>query len=321
MRSAFITGASGFIGRTLAERLRADGVEVSGVDLAASAAASVVAGDVSREGPWQSAAEGAEVVFHTAAAVTNSAPMDLAWRMNVASTRRALDAAIAAGAKRFVHLSSIRAFSDTGFPDGVTEEFPVRPDGNPYVDTKIASEQVALQAHATGRIEVTVIRPGDVYGPGSRPWVLLPLEYIRSRRLLLPAGGRGVFSPVYIDDLVDGLILAADRPEGAGEVFTMTAGTGVACAEFFSHHARWLGRPAPPALPTSLATAIVAIPEALARMTRTPSEMSRQSMRYLARRGTYSIAKARRVLGYEPKVTLEEGMRRTEEWLRAEGLI
>jgi nucleoside-diphosphate-sugar epimerase len=257
-------------------------------------------------------------VVHTAALVTNAAGLDASWRVNVLGTRRALDAAVRAGASRFVHLSSVRAFSDLGFPDGADESWPVRPDGNPYVDTKVASEQVVLQAHAAGEIACTVIRPGDVYGPGSRPWTLMPLELIRSRRFLLPAMGRGVFSPVFVDDLVAGLLLAAGADAGAGQVFTLTGGAGVTTREFFGSYARMLGRRGVPVAPTSVAVALAAVGWAAARGA---TEVRPQTMRLLARRGTYSIEKARRVLGYAPAIDLQEGMDRTEAWLRAEGLL
>src|SRR5680860_823813 len=140
----FVTGAGGFIGRAVAERLRCEGTEVAGVDLVADPARGVVAGDVSEAGRWQAAASGSDVVIHTAAIVSNAYGLDESWRVNVLGTRNALDAAVAAGASRFVHISSVRAFSDLGFPDGVDERRPVRPDDNPYVDTKIAGEQVVL---------------------------------------------------------------------------------------------------------------------------------------------------------------------------------
>lgn len=167
MESALITGASGFIGRRLSDNLRDEDIAVRGVDIATDIKRDVVAGDIGEPGPWQEAAQGREVVIHTAAAVTNAASEEVAWRTNVLGTRHALDAAVSAGCRRFVHLSSVRAFGDRDFPDGVDERYPVRPDGNAYVDTKIASEQVVLQAHAAGEIECTVLRPGDVYGPGS----------------------------------------------------------------------------------------------------------------------------------------------------------
>ena len=317
----FVTGAGGFIGRALADRYREDGAEVAGVDLVADEARGVVGGDVSAPGPWQERMAGSDVVIHTAAIVSNAYDLATSWRANVLGTRTALDAAKKQSVGRFVHISSVRAFSDVDFPDGVDESHPVRTDGNPYVDTKIASEQVVLQAHAAGELSCTVVRPGDVYGPGSRPWTILPLEIIRANRFALPAMGRGIFSPVYVDDLLAGLALAAERPEAVGQVFTLTGGVGVTCAEFFSHYYRMLGKRGPIRLPTPVALAAASAASATTHIRGQRSEVNAVSMRYLARRGTYSIEKARRLLGYEPAVTLEEGMRRTEAWLREQGLL
>jgi len=317
----FVTGAGGFIGRAVAERFRARGAELAGVDFAADPERGVVAGDVSTPGPWQAAVDGADIVVHTAAIVSNAYGADDSWRVNVLGTRNVLDAAAAAGVRRFVHISSVRAFSDLGFPDGVDEHHPVQPDGNPYVDTKIASEQVVLQAHAAGEVECAIVRPGDVYGPGSRPWTVLPLEIIESNRFLLPAMGRGVFSPVYVDDLVSGLVLAAERPEAAGQVFTIGGPQAVPAKEFFAHYFQMLGKRGPLCLPTPLAVAAARVAGAAERLRGNRTEINAASMLYLARPGGYSIEKARRTLGYEPQVALDEGMRRTETWLRERGLL
>jgi nucleoside-diphosphate-sugar epimerase len=317
----FVTGAGGFIGRAVAERFRAAGAEVAGVDFAASPEQGVVAGDVAAAGHWQSALASADIVVHTAAIVSNAYDVDESWRVNVLGTRNALDAAAAAGVGRFVHISSVRAFSDLGFPDGVDEHHPVRPDGNPYVDTKIASEQVVLQAHAAGEIECAIVRPGDVYGPGSRPWTVLPLEIIRSNRFLLPAMGRGVFSPIYVDDLVTGLTLAAEHPDAAGQVFTIGGPAAVTTKEFFGHYFRMLGKRGPTCLPTPLAVAAARTAGAAERLRGRRTEINAASMLYLARPGGYSIEKARRLLGYEPRVDLDEGMRRTEAWLREQRML
>lgn len=321
MKRVMITGAAGFIGRTLTDRLRAEGAEVVGLDMQTDKGAGIVAGDITEAGGWQSAAEGCDTVIHTAAAVTNTATGDFGWRVNVLGTKHVIDAAAQAGAERFVHLSSVRAFSDVDFPDGVTEDHPVRPDGSVYVDTKIASEQVALQAHAEGRVTTTVIRPGDVYGPGSRPWTVLIVEAIQKGQFLLPAMGRGVFSPAYVDNLIDGVLLATSKPEGAGQVFTISDGLGVTTKEFFGHYFRMLGRKGPRCVPTPVAMALVAGPEVAGKVSGHRTEISRESMRYFTRTGTYSIEKARRLLGYEPAVGLEQGMRQTESWLRSQGLL
>jgi nucleoside-diphosphate-sugar epimerase len=231
-----------------------------------------------------------------------------------------LEAAAAAGARRFVHLSSVAAYGFV-FPDGVDESYPLRPNGNPYVDTKVASEQVVLQAHAAGEIACSIVRPTDVYGPASRPWTVLPVEMIRSGQLLLPERGRGIFSPVYVDNLIDGLEAVGSRAEASGQVFILGDGAPVTTSEFFGHYARMLGRGPIRALPTPLAAVVAGLAgRALAALGR-ETEVSREAMRMLARRGTYSIAKARRLLGYEPKVDLSEGMQRTERWLAEQGLL
>jgi nucleoside-diphosphate-sugar epimerase len=321
VRRVLITGASGFIGRAAGAALRAAGVEVAGVDQAADPAAGVIAGDTTDPASFRHAAEGCDVILHTAAVVSNAVDMDEQWRINVLGTRRVLEVAAQAGVRRVVHLSSVRAFSDTSFPDGVTEDHPVRPDGSPYVDTKIASEHVALQAHAEGLTEVVILRPGDVYGPGSQPWVIKPLALIRSRQFVLPAGGRGIHSPVYIDDLVRGVVLAVTHPDAGGQIFTISGPRAVSSAEYFGYLVRFAGQRGPITVPTPVGVALAATGDRLNRIVRRRNEVNVISMRYLTRTGTYSIEKARTVLGYEPRVALPDGMRRTQEWLRAEGLI
>jgi nucleoside-diphosphate-sugar epimerase len=321
MSRVFITGASGFIGRVLAERWRALGAEVGGVDRIADPERGVVTGDVSAPGEWQDAAKGADVVVHTAALVGMPSDESQFWAVNVRGTRMALEAARDAGARRFVHISSVVTFG-LDFPDGVDERWPVKPTGVAYVDTKIASEQVVLQAHAAGEAEVTVVRPGDVYGPGSRPWTVLPVELLKSRRFALPERGRGIHSPIYVDDLVEGIISAAAAKTAAGQVITVSGGLGIETREFFGHYARMLGRRGVPTVPTPVAIAAAAAQDRIARLRGVHNELTPNGVRYLAlRRGTYGIAKARELLGWAPAVAVEEGMRRTEAWLREQALL
>ena len=302
------------IGRALADRYAAGGAEVRGVDVRADPTRAVVAGDVAEPGDWQRHAAGCDLVIHTAAIVSMRDDPGPIWRVNVLGTRRVVDAARDAGASRFVHLSSVTAFS-FDFPDGVTEDYPIRANGVPYVDTKVASEQVVLQAHAAEELPCTVVRPGDVYGPGSRPWTILPVQEISRRRLVLPAMGRGVLNPVYVDNLVDGIGLSATRDEGVGQVFTISDGVGVTTREFFGHYGRLLGRKVRVA-PTAVVRALAGV---AARVPGEDGEVSTAAIDYIARGGTYSIEKARALLGYEPAVGFEEGMGRTLDWLRREG--
>jgi nucleoside-diphosphate-sugar epimerase len=314
----FITGASGFIGRALADRYVADGHEVRGCDLVADPARQVVAGDVAEAGPWQDHAAGCQVFIHTAATVSlRLEGREQIWRSNVLGTANALAASERAGVQRFVHFSSVTVFG-LEFPDGVDERYPVHNTYIPYPDSKIASEQVVLQAHTEGRVRCTIVRPGDVYGPRSRVWAVVPAELIKARRFTLPGGGRGIHSPVYIDNLVDGVVLAAASDDAAGEIFTLSDGVGVPYREFFQPYAKLVGRPLI-TLPTSVALASAAVIQRVARLAPGDNEINPRAARYLLRTGTYSNAKARQVLGWEPRVGVPEGLERTMDWLGEQG--
>jgi nucleoside-diphosphate-sugar epimerase len=315
-----VTGAAGFIGRALVERFRSLGSEVRGLDLIETEDESHLGADLTEPGNWQGHAEGCDLVVHTAAVVGMYSSREGYWETNVAATRHALDAAIAAGAKRFVHLSSIVVFG-FDFEGEVDERSPVRPNGVHYVDTKIASEQVVLEAHAEGEIPCTIVRPGDVYGPGSRPWTTEPVRLLKSKQLILPDGGTGLHSPVYVDDLVDGIVRAAATTEAEGRIFILTGAEKPTIGEFIGHYCRMLGIDRPRTAPTRVVREVARAMDLAAKVRGRRSEATPAAIDYFTRRGSYSIARAREVLGYEPAHDLEAGMKKTGEWLRAEGLI
>jgi nucleoside-diphosphate-sugar epimerase len=320
-RRVFITGANGFIGRRLARRYREMGAGLCGIDFQADLAWGVVVGDLARPDDWKRQLEGVDLVIHTAAIVSNTASMDLAWRVNVKGTADLLAACVEAGVSRFLHLSSVAVYG-FDFPDGVTEDHPLRPMGNTYVDTKIASEHATLACHCGGQMACTIVRPSDVYGPGSRPWVVLPLEAMREGRFLLPAHGQGRFSPVYIDDLVDGIVLAAGMEAGRGKIYNIGGGETVSCDTFFSYHARMLGQTKPlRTMATRPAMLLVETARRLIQACGGQTELGRGTLDMLSRSGGYSIARARRQLDYQPRVSLAEGMERTHDWARAQGLV
>jgi len=313
----FITGASRFIGGALARRYRELGSEVRGVDLRADPGLDVVQGDVGEPGPWQEHTSGAELVVHTAAVVGFGGDHDHFWRVNTLGTRNALDAAARAGARRFVHVSSVVVFG-IDYPEGADESWPVRPTGAPYTDSKVAAEQVVLSAHSDGRIPCTIVRPGDVYGPGSDPWLVRPLNAIKSGPFAIPDG---IVTPVYIDDLVEGILLAAASPQAEGQIFTLTDGTKVDNRRFLEPHHRWLGKSGPRIVPAPLLKAATWPVAAVARLRGAYTDLTPATMEYFTRTSGYSIEKAREVLGYSPSVSLEEGMERSRRWAEQNGLL
>ncbi|MEZ5184415.1 MAG: NAD(P)-dependent oxidoreductase [Candidatus Nanopelagicales bacterium] len=310
-----VTGSAGFIGTALVAALRSRGDEVIGLDVAGGE----VLADIREPGGWQEQFAGTDTVIHTAAMVGMPSATEHFWRVNTLGTRNVLDAAISAGVRRFVLLSSVTVFGND-FPEAVTETYPTRPTGVPYADTKIAAEHLCLDSTIRSGVEVTIVRPGDVYGPGSRPWTLLPVQMIKSRRVAVPKSG--VHSPVFVSDVVAGIVAAADTAQAAGQIITLSGGVGVPTGEYFDHYARMLGRKSVPRLPRSVMLAAAATQAGAARTVGRTIELSPAAVRYLAdRRGTYSIQKAADLLGWRPEVGLTEGMKSTKTWLRSQGLL
>ncbi|MDN7139873.1 NAD(P)-dependent oxidoreductase [Pseudomonas sp. JQ170] len=321
-RSVFITGASGFIGQALVKRYRALGAEVRGMDLHADPINNVVAGDLVRPEQWAEHARGCELFINTAAVVSLAAPWKLYREVSVRGVRNCLDVAIAGGARRFVQFSSIAALG-WQYPEQADERCDVViGEQYRYGVAKGASEHLVLAAHAAGEIECTIVRPGDVYGPGSRAWLSEPLKMAKAGALILPSGGSGRWTPVYIEDLLDGVMLAAGLDQARGQIFHISAAESVSCQQFFSHHWHWAGRTGSPrSLPLALA---VALTHGLWYINRTlgrANEVTPDAMYMFSRTGGISIDKARRLLGYAPKVALEEGLRRSEAWLRETGQL
>jgi nucleoside-diphosphate-sugar epimerase len=321
-RSVFITGANGFIGKALLKRYKALGAQVRGMDLFADPQNDVVAGDLTRPQVWAEHAKGCDLFINTAAVVSLAAPWKLYREVSVQGVRSCLNVAMAGGAHRFVHISSIAAlgWNYAHLADECSDV--VIGDQYRYGVAKGASEHVVLASHAAGEMDCTIVRPGDVYGPGSRAWLIEPLKMAKAGALILPNGGKGVFTPVYVDDLLDGIMLAAGLPQGRGHIFHLSSASPTTCKAFFAHHWRWAGRSgAPRTLPLKLAAALTHLVWKVNGLLNINSEVTPDAMYMLARTGDISIAKARQLLGYEPKVSLEEGLRRSEDWLRVTGQI
>lgn len=309
MTTLATTGVGGFIGLQLARRALARGLRVQGLELSEAGAArarhsgvDVYVGSVSDPIAVRNALVGADFVVHTAAVVEEDGPRDLYEQVNVLGTRHVARFASELGAQKLVHISSVMVYG-FDFPDGVGEDGPFTRDQNPYNATKLASEREAMAYHRVRGLQVSVLRPGDVYGPASRPWVTRPLELLARGDFVLPARGRGLMNPVHVDNLVDAIFLALER-DVPGEAFNITDGCPLEAREYFGTLARMIGIQRVPTAPTWLLRLLLRHGRFLSK-TPLPSPAA---LGFLARRGSYDISKARRVLGYEPKVSLAEGM-------------
>jgi nucleoside-diphosphate-sugar epimerase len=318
----FITGVGGFIGLRLARHCLRRGMGVSGVDHEALAVArarelgvDATLANICDVDALRVAMKGADVAVHTAAIVREHGERSEFEKVNIEGTRKVAHAALACGVRVFVQLSSVMVYGFE-FPEQVGEDGPLRGEGNLYCQTKIASERLVLELDGPG-FAVLVIRPGDVYGPGSMPWIARPLAMLRKRQLILPSHGRGMINHVFVDDLVDGILLAIDSGVH-GQALNISGGIASTCADYFGALAAHASLPGPIALPTSVMRGLVSIMSMLYRMGLSDDEVGPDTVRMLARPGSYSIDKARRLLGYAPKVSLEEGLHRSRPFIEQE---
>ena len=320
-RRAAVTGAGGFIGNAVCRRLAGEGAEVLGLDVNPAAAdrvrqagAAFVEADVADREALGAALDGADLCVHTAALVREWGSMEDFVRVNVAGTAHLLDACAQVGADRVVHLSSVVVYGYESRSEQDESAFR-RVHGNPYIDTKSASDRLACRRGAV------VIRPGDVYGPGSVPWTLRPLQMARAGQLAVPGRGDGLMLPLYIDDLAEAVVLALAEGE-AGQAYAVWDDRArVTFEEHFNRLARLTGGREARRMPRPVLELAGTAAEGWAKLRGKPPSLTAHAVTFIDRRGLVSAAKARDELGWEPQVAYEDGMRRTEEWLRAERLI
>lgn len=311
----FVTGAGGFIGSHLVRRLVAAGCEVvaAGVNRPAGlpAEATFARCDLRDRGSVERAVKesGATRAVHLAAKVGDWGPLADYEAVNVTGTGWVLDALLAAGFEHVVHVSSISVHGhDAG--QRATEGARIVTEGDPYSVTKARAELAVKKQQAAGA-PVTVVRPGDVFGVGSVPWVERPIELLRKRQMVLVDGGRGHFAHLHVENLVDALSLVFATPSTRGETYVLTDGDmSMTMGEYFGRLADAVGL-APPSvsLPKVAAKALAKTLEAGARLTGRAPPFTAASIDFVSRTGTFDTRKAREALSWSPRVTLESALR------------
>ena len=319
-KRVLVTGANGFIGGRLAERLiQEEGARVRGLvrtqTLRVSETLRVLIGDITDAGAVRRAAEGCDIVIHCAAMQTRGTLAEF-HRVNVGGTLNLLRAAKDAGVARFVHLSTINVH---GYPPprDANAESPLVFKGDAYSVSKAEGERAAWEFSTNYQLPLTVIRPGCTFGPNSFAWTLTPLARVQRGAPVLIGKGDGICNAVYIDNLIDLILLALKNDAASGHAFIGAEGRGVTWRDFYGAYARMIGVSRVRSMPRSLALGAATASEFVARVTGRAPFVSRQSVEFYSHRVVFDIEKSRRMLGYAPRISFEEGMQRTSEWLIA----
>ncbi len=325
-----ITGGTGFIGSRLALRCLREGHEVRVLGRCNNAAEAATAQSLVRAGAQMrdvsvseadeltEIVEGMDLVFHLAAAQHEANVSDSHFEaVNVEGTRNVLAASARAGVKRFVHGSTIGVYRASP-KEVVGEDSPLEPD-NIYGVSKLAAERVV--AEFASRIPTVVVRISETYGPGDRR--LLKLFRAAAKGLLVQVGsGDNLHHPIYIDDLLDGLLAAARLESALGTTFVLAGPKPVTSAEILRAVASSLGGgarivriPSTPLLWTAW------VLETLLGPLRIQPPLHRRRMDFFRKSFRFQGAGAQKSLGFDPRVDLQTGMAATARWYEAEGLL
>ncbi len=324
-QTVLVTGATGFLGGALVRRLLAEGAQVHALvrspekaALLRAARIGVVQGDLSDTDKVNlcQAVEGCAYVFHAAASFGNLASQTA---VNVEGSRALASASAVAGVKRFIFVSTTLYY---GYPAGGLiheDSLPIH-HHTPYIQTKQAAEAAIRRAAAETGLSFAISRPGMIYGAGSAHWTRTLFRVARMRPTPFIGDGRGSAFPIHVDDVVDHLIALALHPDAAGEAFNCTPDPSPTWREFIrlyarlAGHDRWLALPYPLFRAGAALIAPFAPPNTLLRDLRAIVPIFRVQT-------TYSMEKSRRVLGWQPRISLEAGVADCAPWLREIGLL
>jgi nucleoside-diphosphate-sugar epimerase len=326
---ALVTGATGLVGSHIAERLVASGWTVRALVRRESRWLNSIGveqqvGDVLDAASFTAAARGCDTIFHNAAAITERGGWETYRRLNVDGTSNAIDAAASAGA-RLMQLSSVAVYGPEGRYSApgkkTTEDSPLAPlpEGAYYARSKRESECLVMEAHASGRIWATAVRPTVIYGRRDRQFVPRAARLLKRGFAPLIGGGRSTLSLVHAANVADGAVLAAQTEIAGGRVYNLAHDFDVSVRDCFLLAAQGLGRtvhfiPIPVALAGG---AVRALKTMMGLFTGGRwSAVSNASIRMLTRDNPFTSERARRELGWSPRVRPEEGIPDAFRWWR-----
>ncbi len=321
-----VTGISGFIGSHVSQRLLARGHRVRGIVRRTSDLTflkdqnpELSFGDITDRESLTAPLKGVEVVIHVAGMASDWGPLDRFYDVNVTGTRNAAEEAHLAGARRFVHIGTTAVHGFGGFSN-LAESAPMAQSAFPYCETKKIAENWLFDFARTVPMEISSIRPGNVFGPRDHTFIEKYLDAMEKGKLAYVSGGRCLTAPTYVENLVDAIEAACVEQRAAGEAFFITDGLDITWKAFTEKFAAALGVPSPKlSAPFAVANGLGYASERLYLLLgiSSPPMITRYRVSNAGRDYHFSIDKARRLLGYDPAVNFEDAVKNTVHWYRS----
>jgi nucleoside-diphosphate-sugar epimerase len=329
-KTVLVTGAPGFIGGFLCQKLIDEGYSVRGLAMPQEPAdhlermgCSVVRGDLTRPDTIRGICEGVDTVYHLAARVTYWGTQKDFFDAIYEATKHLREES-SASRPRFVYASSVVAVGlGRKHLNGYRETDPTQKVGIFYGDAKLDAEKLLWRYHNDGKVTGTVIRPTNVIGPGS-VWVRDAADTLRKPFFPLIDGGRWSASLLYVENLVDAFFLAGTREEAKGETYHVMDDYDVTWRQYFSDIAEFMGKPITRttflSIPFGVAWRLAGLTGGMTSRFGWKTSLTRHSAAMMGRNNDLDTSKARRELGWRTRASYDEAKQRIRDWMVQAGL-
>ncbi len=323
-----VTGGTGFTGKALVRRLLDEGHRVVALDYKEGHktrelrdwGAEVVIGTVTDKAVVEKCMQGVEVVHHLAAAFREmNVPETYYWDVNVEGTRKVLEAAHAAGVRKLIYCSTCGVHGNVDDPPG-GEDAPIQP-ADYYQRTKYEAEPLVRSYFEKG-MKTVILRPAAIYGPGDPERFFLIFKRVAGGSFPMFGNGKTLYHPLYIDNLVDAFMLAMQEGKGDGGAYLIADEDYLEIEDLVRRVAKALGTPVKvPHYPVLPLVATGHVLEFVCKPFKITPPIFPRRVDWYRQNRAFRIDRAKKDLGYVPRVGIDEGLRRTAEWYRKEGLL
>ena len=322
-----VTGATGFTGSHMVRTLVQRGYQVRALvrsperlGLLSPEGVELVPGDLKDAESLARACQGVEGLFHVAALYRQEGVSTQEfYAVNADGTRKLLEIVAESGVRRVLHCSTVGVQGEISNPPA-REDAPYNP-GDHYQRSKMLGEQYALEFFRSGKLSGVVVRPAGIYGPGDRRFLKLFRSVARGSFWMV-GGGDVLYQMTYVQDLVDGMILAYERAQVTGEVFTIAGAEYTTIAQLVEKVAEALEVQVKIRhVPLWPVMTVAWMCEKACKLVRVEPPIYRRRLDFFTKDRAFDISKAREVLGYEPRVPLDQGLRITAQWYREKGWL